>query len=170
MPLGFSFAPGSDIQMRGDAQGNGAPTTLSPQQAVKILSLRVPERVPSNAPINASLLNAPGGAAAGAGGLQSLIQQLIQSFKPGGVGPWGPALPATGGPMHMPQGLSGQTPALPGGPMVAPKMPRFIPSDQGSPEVAPPLPAPPLTFEQDPTELMRSFRMPQQSGQGFFTL
>ena len=89
MALGKTFAPGSDLQMQGSGQnGVGGPRGLSPQQAVKILSLRVPEALPSNAPAHRSLLTSPGSRAAGAGGLQSLIQQLIQSFKPGaGVSP-----------------------------------------------------------------------------------
>lgn len=83
MALGFSFAPGSDIQMNGqNGGGTASPSRLTPQQAVKILSLRVPESLPGNAPVARQLLTAPGGSAAGASGLQSLIQQLIQSFRP----------------------------------------------------------------------------------------
>lgn len=81
--IGYSYAPGSDIPFNGE-RGGQAPSRLSPQQAVKILSLRVPEALPSNAPVARQLLTSPGGSAAGASGLQSMIQQLIQGFQPGG--------------------------------------------------------------------------------------
>jgi hypothetical protein len=80
--IGYSYAPGSDIQMNGQNGNGSAPSRLSPQQAVKVLSLRVPQTLPSNAPVNRQLLTSPGGAAAGASGLQSMIQQLMQAFKP----------------------------------------------------------------------------------------
>lgn len=81
MSPGIGYAKGltNDIPM----QGQGAsPSRLSPQQAIKILSLRVPETLPSNAPVSRSLLTSPGGAAPGAQGLNSLIAQLVQAFKP----------------------------------------------------------------------------------------
>lgn len=79
--IGFSFAPGADQQTRDQAMpGGGAPRGTSPQQAVKILSLRVPKQLPSNAPVSRELLNGPGGA--GAPGLTSMIQQLMQAFRP----------------------------------------------------------------------------------------
>jgi hypothetical protein len=96
MPIGFSYAPGSDIPYNGEGGGGQSPSRLSPQQAVKILSLRVPESLPSNAPVARSLLTSPGGSAAGASGLQSMIQQLIQGFRP----MQGGGLPSS--PMQMP--------------------------------------------------------------------
>src|SRR3990167_9372355 len=110
MPFGKSFAPGADIPMNGQGGPNGSrPRGLSPQQAVKILSLRVPESLPSNAPVNRSLLTSPGGAAPVAGGLQSLIQQLIQSFKPAAGAPGG----APGQTTRMP--VPGLQPGMGGG-------------------------------------------------------
>ena len=110
MPLGKTFAPGSDLQMQGSGQnGSGGPRGLSPQQAVKILSLRVPEALPSNAPVNRSLLTSPGGRAAGASGLGSMIQQLIQSFLPGGGAPGVPTLPQGGPSMGGAPAMSGPT-------------------------------------------------------------
>lgn len=83
MAIGYSKDPFTDIQMTGGQNGQSAgPSRLTPQQAVKILSLRVPRHMPASAPINSMLLNAPGGSAPGASGLQSMIQQLMQLFQP----------------------------------------------------------------------------------------
>lgn len=105
MPIGASYAPGADIPMEGRNGNGGGASRLSPQQAVKILSLRVPEALPSNAPVSRSLLTSPGGSAAGASGLQSMIQQLMQSFKPQ-AGTMPTAGPMPGAPPQAPQGPS----------------------------------------------------------------
>lgn len=99
--IGYSYAPGADIPMNGEGQGR-APSRLSPQQAVKILSLRVPSALPSNAPVARQLLTSPGGSAAGASGLQSMIQQLIQGFRPMGGGSPLPSRPGPVPPMQAP--------------------------------------------------------------------
>lgn len=88
MALGFSFQPGQDQPQGGgplDQRLGGGPSA-TPQDAVKILSLRVPRTLPSNAPVNRALLAGPGGiaqggAAPGAGGLNSLIAALTQLFQ-----------------------------------------------------------------------------------------
>ena len=85
MPLGFSFQPGADAQGPIDQPVGGrsvGQAGSSPQEAVKILSLRVPKTLPTNAPVNRSLLTAPGSAAPGASGLTSLVQALLEAFKP----------------------------------------------------------------------------------------
>jgi hypothetical protein len=117
--FGFSFQPGADAQggMREQAiapsQGGAAP---SPQQAVKLLSLRVPKTLPSNAPIARSLLTGPGSAAPGAQGLNSLIAALMQVFQP---------QPASGAPEqpYVPQQSPQQSPmqSMPTMPSQAPQ-------------------------------------------------
>src|SRR5688572_29874557 len=101
MPLGISFAPGADLPFNGQAGQNGsAPSRLSPQQAVRILSLRVPERLPSNAPVARQLLTSPGGSAAGApSSLQAMLQQLMAR----GGQPNQPVLPSRPFPQFPPQ-------------------------------------------------------------------
>lgn len=86
--LGFSFQPGADAgQMRdtpmagggpgGAARGNG-----SPQRAVRILSLRVPQTLPANAPVSRELLNGAGSAGPGGSSLTSMVRALMEAFKP----------------------------------------------------------------------------------------
>ncbi len=145
MPLGFSFAPGSDLPMNGERDGAGSgPSRLTPQQAVKILSLRVPEHAPSNAPISNALMNSPGGSAAGANGWQSLIQQLLQSFRPDAAGQPTASPGINAGPTQMPQfpAMLGprQTPAAPAPISGAPPPPRVRPGDAGPQAPALPLP------------------------------
>ena len=120
MAIGQSFAPGADMQMDPRNGGRSGGSRLSPQQAVKILSLRVPETLPSNAPVNRALLTAPGGRAAGASGLNSMIQQLMQLYKPmaGTAGPM-----PSGAPMQGPQGQGPS--AAP--PLTAPSAPQQAP-------------------------------------------
>lgn len=115
--IGYPKGLTPDIPVNGQ---NGQRPTLTPQQAVRILSLRVPERVPFNAPINAALLNSPGGSAPGAGGLQSMIQQLIQAIKPALDVP-APVLTRTGVPEEQrPSGLPTASPGLPSNGRVGP--------------------------------------------------
>ena len=77
--------PGADQQATPDQPVGGrsvGQAGSSPQEAVKILSLRVPKTLPSNAPVSRALLTSPGSAAPGAGGLDSLVQALMRAFKP----------------------------------------------------------------------------------------
>lgn len=97
--IGYSFAPGGeDIDLQnGQRKGTG----ISPQQAVQIRSLRVPERLPTNAPVNRTLLTSPGGMAAGAQGLDSMVAALMQAFRPqasvAGPAPMPASAPSGGG-------------------------------------------------------------------------
>lgn len=117
MPLGFSFQPGADSgpggmqdHMVGPASGGS-----NPQQAVKVLSLRVPKTLPSNAPVSTALLNGQGSAAPGAQGLTSLVQALMQVFQP-----------------HAPQGAPGMpSPGGPQAPTSAPQFPSGAPQPTG---------------------------------------
>lgn len=90
MPPGIGYAkdPFTDIQMQGQNGQSRGPSRLSPQQAVRVLSLRVPERAQANAPINPTLLNASGGAGV-PGGLNQLLQSLMSLFAPSPQGPSG---------------------------------------------------------------------------------
>lgn len=118
MPIGFSFNPTQDIDMQGGTNGNGrGPSRLSPQQAVRILSLRVPESLPQNAPVARSLLTAPGSRAPGAGGLQSMVAQLMQAFQPQS----GPS------PVQMPPPSAPGAPLQPAMPPTGPA-PSFLPT------------------------------------------
>jgi hypothetical protein len=103
--LGVSYQPGSVNGAGPDGAPSGA-RRLSPQESVKILSLRVPERANPTAPINRSLLTSPGSAAPGASALNSLVAQLQQAFR--GVSPMGnaPMMPA---PMPSPMPSPGRT-------------------------------------------------------------
>lgn len=159
--IGYSFDPAQPFNGNGGANGGngGGRSRLSPQQAVRILSLRVPESLPSNAPVNRALLTSPGGSAAGASGLNSMIQQLIEAFKPTQAAPQGvPALPpvdltrpASGSPA--PQGPVSTVPGPSG-------QPRPTPTPVPQPNVPPPTPAAPpppsagtppsVTFEPGP--------------------
>lgn len=117
MPLGLSYAPGADIPFNGsNGQQGGAPSRLSPQQAVRILSLRVPERLPSNAPVARQLLTSPGGSAAGApSSLQAMLQQLMRPQQTGGSPMVGPQHSA-GAPMPPSRGANVPAPPdLPAG-------------------------------------------------------
>lgn len=82
--IGFSFQPGAtDIGMGGGRRGGGGgPRGASPQEAVRILSLRVPERPSPTAIAPLPLLQSKGSAAAGAQGLDSLVAALMQGFRP----------------------------------------------------------------------------------------
>lgn len=109
MAFGVSFLPG------GDGSGNQArPQTDPVQQAIQMLSLRLPRVVGAQGMSPAPLLQSPGG-----GGLAEFLQHL---FGQGHFG--GPMAPGMG-----PMGPG----ASPMGPGAAPPTPRVIPGggDQG---------------------------------------
>lgn len=105
MPPGIGYS--RDIPLQGDSGGPNSPQGganaggMSPQEAVQILSLRVPERPSPTALAPLPLLTSPGGMGAGAQGLDSMIAALIQAFGGGGSGLGrgpNPQMPTFGGP------------------------------------------------------------------------
>ncbi len=129
MPIGgTSYQPGATSQTP-NGQTRAA---LSPQEAVRILSLRLPKN-PQNSPIPQALLTSAGGGATS--NLTQLLQALMQaSARPGGDGsremvePFGP--PAQFDPVPRQDGRS--------------FTPRVHPGDEGR-EPAPDLsPVPPV--------------------------
>jgi hypothetical protein len=62
--LGISFSPFNDQQPELNPRNGQAPT---PQEAIRVLSLRVPRTVGAGSPVPQALLGAPGGAAFGGG-------------------------------------------------------------------------------------------------------
>ena len=82
MGLGISFSPfGEDKGPNADPRG----PQVSPQEAIRVLSLRVPRVVGVHSPIPQALLNAPGGASFGAAQVPSAagtprfdLEQLLE--------------------------------------------------------------------------------------------
>lgn len=84
MPNGNIGVSAMDALQPGGGGTSGAPSGVrgaSPQQAVKIYSLRVPERVSQGAIAPVPLLTSKGSAAPGAQGLDSMVAALMQAFK-----------------------------------------------------------------------------------------
>lgn len=78
MPIGgYSYQPGAQAM----PQQGGSPRALSPQEAVRILSLRLPKH-PQNSPVPAALLNSAGGG--GSPDLTALLRALMQARSDGG--------------------------------------------------------------------------------------
>jgi len=98
--LGISFSPFGD-----DKGPNADPRApqVSPQEAIRVLSLRVPRVVGAGSPIPSQLLNAPGGAAFGGGGgngmggLEELLAMLFGQRRQGAVSPGLPIDQSPGG-------------------------------------------------------------------------
>jgi hypothetical protein len=112
--VGYSFDPAAGQQgQNGDETGTGGFGTsrLSPQQAVKLLSLRIPERPAPQAIAPQALLQGRG--AAGSPGMASVIQGLMRAFLPGlqsgagGMGQSGGAMGQSGGAMPSPRVIPG---------------------------------------------------------------
>lgn len=98
--------------------GNGTPGKVAgatPQQAVKVLSLRIPERAAAGSIAPLPLLTGQGSAAPGASAFTSLIAQLASAMKPQVSG--GPQVPTLGTPPGnfgtQPVPVSGQSPFWP---------------------------------------------------------
>ena len=100
--IGYSFNPSQAPDLRMD-QGSGGGRGLSPQQAVKILSLRVPERASQGAIAPLPLLQSKGSGAAGAQGLDTFVAALMRAFAPQTATPGVPVL--GGGPDTFGAGL-----------------------------------------------------------------
>lgn len=132
MPIG-----GYSYQPQGAASGQqvnaGQAATISPQEAVRILSLRLPKRLP-NAPVPHSLL--AGGGGGGVGDLNAVIQRLMQAFGQSGGATGGPG--AQTGRLDAP----GLSPGADGG---------YAQVGGGYGTDAPSLPAPRITIGDDPT-------------------
>lgn len=120
MPPGIGY--GRDIPIAREG-GAGSPEGakiggISPQEAVRILSLRVPERASPTGLAPLPLLQSRGGLGAGAQGLDALLQGLMQAFpqlpQSGGSGLGrgpNPQVPTFGGPGTPPQrGGGGELP------------------------------------------------------------
>lgn len=128
--IGYSFQPGGGGDTPLDRNQQGAQTTV-PQQAIRTLSLRVPQTQNPRAVAPLPLLNATGG---GGTDLDMLLNALLRAFGPQMAGGF------SGGP----QG-GGHPPA-----------PRIRPIDDVSgnggwptPDTPPPDPAPPIGIPQD---------------------
>ena len=154
-PLGgISFSPnnqGGPMGKAGQSGQAGVTDTASPiQQAIRILSLRIPRVVSQGAPINQSLLSGPGSAGLNTGGL-SLDELLRRLFgvQPGGQVPALPAQQSVGSPQSAIAAMS--QPAAPSwapSPSAAPS-PLFTPGiNPGAPTPGNPIPTP----SWDPTQ------------------
>jgi hypothetical protein len=163
--FGVSFLPNGDskFQRPGGPQSGSQAGVAPVQDAVKVLSMRVP-RVVGNSPIAPlSLLTSPGGGGMPEGMLQRLMallgqgpaaaEQPGQAFAQGGVGVTGAPSPFGAGAPPMPQGMgqgmgggrpplasvtAGGTAAPPSGPMGAPGgMPQTTQQTPRMPNVIP---------------------------------
>lgn len=132
--IGLSFAPGQNPNQQ---QPGSQDSAISPvQQAIKILSMRVPQNAGPGGITPNALLTGPGSAGLGAAGggfdLMALLRRLLQ---PGGQSSAGPA-----DAMPMP-GPAGQMPS----PSVP--LPHVTPGEGGGPtnkpQVQPPMPMTP---------------------------
>lgn len=146
MAIGVSFVPAAGKDSRQvDAQDSAV------QQAIQVLSLRLPRVVGAQGLAPSTLLNAAGGAAlTGAGGnVDRIVDQIINRIMPEGAQP-GP-VPTVPTPRVVPGGQPGQPgqPPTPGVPM-PPRMPGMpapmpgqVPDPQpAGPPGAQPVPAP----------------------------
>lgn len=80
--IGYSFNPSQSPDLRTGDRGQEGARGMGPQQAVKIWSLRVPERASQGALAPLPLLTSKGSGAPGAGGLDSIVAALMQAFRP----------------------------------------------------------------------------------------
>ncbi len=99
--IGFSYQPGQT----GQAGAQSRTGARGPQEAVRLLNLRVPRVVGANAPIPGPLLNATGG---GPTDLNVLLKALMASFGGGGKqivgdGPQATDMGMGQGPIRAPQ-------------------------------------------------------------------
>jgi hypothetical protein len=127
MPLGYEFSPQQDKRLR---NGLNRPSDgmLNPaaQQAIKILSLRLPNMLGGRPPAPADLLKPPVGGNAGPGAVAESIMQTSGAGRPSSLSDSPPALstPSMASPTSMPfttatpsagRGESGALAALVGG-------------------------------------------------------
>lgn len=133
--FGLSYQPGAENAPGREGQGrNGGAKRTSPQEAVKLLKLRVPERANPTAPISRALMTSPGGAAPGASALMQMVQQLRQGVQPSA--PMGsPMVPPLSGRMPAPGPLPEAIDnGMSGGGVRGPQMPRVQPNPAPVPQ------------------------------------
>lgn len=139
MGMGVSFVPngqGDPMNRQQPGQASGAPPL---QQAIQMLSLRLPRVVGANALAPGQLLNAPGGMG---GSGNPLLEALLRLAGMGGSFQGG-----QGGP-----GGSGMLPSASG-----PTLPRFGAGDEQrrlAPSVQPPQPSPSQPWQGGPSGQM----------------
>lgn len=81
--MGFSYQPGGDGGMQRPNGPGGQ--SVSPQEALRVLSFRVPKRPNTFAP-GSLLPGAPSGGGMDAGALSAIVGQLMKLMQPGGGG------------------------------------------------------------------------------------
>lgn len=157
--IGYQFAPSAgDINMQnGGGQGGGsAAGGLTPQQAIRILSLRIPNRSNGRGIAPNALLQGGGAATPGfnVGGFDAVIQALMGAFSPQ-PGSGGGQVTSAGLPPFQPpapqQGGGGMPP--PAKPSTQPPPPKIKPGQEAPPTTNKPSsvpPAPPMSFDDGP--------------------
>jgi hypothetical protein len=148
--LGLSFSPMANQGTNGSGNGNAVPT---PQEAIRILSLRLPRTVGVASPIPSLLLNAPGGAGFSGhdtipGGMDETLRRLFGLFQtPNGAGAGQPPMFGNPTPMFSAGSYTppSAVPSLGGGRVPVPGVkPGVNPSD-GYPQPFDWQPPPPVT-------------------------
>lgn len=129
--LGQSFLPGADDQRMQQQEGAGPVNPV--QEAIKVLSLKIPRYLGAQAPAPPQLLNSMGG-----GALQNPLAQLIlQQFMPhaggGGSSPMPGATPAAPPPGPAPNPVIHYMPNPGGTATGTPQVPRHNESDLPEP-------------------------------------
>lgn len=132
MPIGTSYQPGAQTM-----QTQGTPRApLTPQEAVRILSLRLPKN-PQNSPVPAQLLTSAGGGATS--NLAQLLQALMQAsrgtaaYEESGAGSGKELISESGPPATVDNTVREARAFTP---------PRVVIGDQGRQPVVEPTPAP----------------------------
>ena len=185
--FGLSFLPEDNGMDRNRPQGqpSGAPPL---QQAIKLLSLRLPRVAGANALAPGPLLNAPGGGGLGAPPLQALLQRLFGPQSGPMKIPFG-QMPGAGGFIPGADGMmsgGASAPMLPASPPITPGKGTFPPMGPPAPRITPgmrpgegggyagppprfaPEPAPPSAPPQPPQLPQNPFAdIPQMGGGGF---
>lgn len=123
-PIGISFLPSQEQAAMGPHQGQMEGV---PEQAFKILSMRLPRVLGARAMSPEGLMNAPGSAGMGGNPLAAVFEALLKTMSGGQPGGWNaPQMPRykdtppTGGTFG---------PSLPPG--SRPPSPKFVPGDKG---------------------------------------
>ena len=88
--IGVNFQPGADQDQQ--QQNGGAPKSQGVQEAIKVLSLRLPKVVGAQAVAPHALLGAQGGM--GRPGIDSIVESVLAKFFPQAAQGQGPQMPA----------------------------------------------------------------------------